>query len=208
MEHVLIRVIVELISWAAHLFQGKDEDGEEQRRGNPQPVFPPPKQPQDPSSMSDLNDFMRRMQQAQQPPPQAFPPQPLPPRRLVGGEPIEVEILDEPPTGRGVAAHVQQAINTRSIEERTSHLAEGVRSADEQMEARLHQKFDHKVGHLGGGAEDYSVTTSGMDSGPTGRAAAPPAATAEEIAAMLRDPASIRKMIVLNEIMKPAFERE
>ncbi len=156
--------------------------------------------------MSDLNDFMRRMaQQQQQPKP---PAQAVPPRRLVGpNETVDVEIIDEPPTGRGVAQHVQQAINTRGMQERTSHLADGVRNADEAMEARLHQKFDHKVGHLRGGAEDYQVATSGMDTGPTGSTAALPAASADEVAAMLRDPASIRKAIILNEIMKPAFER-
>lgn len=219
MEHILIRVVIEIVSWVAHLFQSDDKEAEQKANQAAQPMALPPQFQQDQLAqdqppMSDLNDFMRRMQQMQQPqhqPPQQPPvqPQSAPPRRLVPAhETVDVEILDEPPTGRGVAMHVQQAINTRGMQERTSHMADGVRSADEQMEARLHQKFDHKVGHLRGGTEDYTVTNSNMDTGPTGRAVEGAAASAEQIGAMLRDPKTVRTAIILNEIMRPMFDRE
>lgn len=174
--------------------------------------------------MSDVNDYLRRMQ-APQPPWQQSPPQqppwqqpqgwqqpqpPAPPPRyappsLRGGMPaevVDVEIVDEPPRGQRVAAHVARHLDTRDISQHADSLAADVARADDVMDARLQSKFDHAVGHLRGGTQDYTVAASGTDPRADAvRAKGLP--LAEQVAAMLRDPQSVQTAIVLNEIMRP-----
>lgn len=79
--------------------------------------------------------------------------------------------------------------------------ADKISQTDERVEARLHEKFDQKLGTLASdqllndqAADDLSNLPSIDDPlGPT---------TADSIAAMLRDPDNVRNAVILNEILR------
>jgi len=89
----------------------------------------------------------------------------------------------------GVAEHVAKHLDTRDIVEHSSALGETVGLADERLESHLHEKFDHDLGLL----KHHETPV----------VAKPQAENlAAEIAAMLREPAGMRKLIVANEILR------
>ncbi len=160
----------------------------------------------------DIEDFLRkaaeRRKQAQgggtpqQPPAQQPPPQqrPVQPQRQQPAKPAQQRPAQQRPVqpaaipaelvrrGATVADHVQEHINTRGIAEQVSHLGEEVGLADDKLEQRLHDKFDHSVGDLQRKQQTESA-----------RAEASPA---DELLEMLRNPKSIRQAIILSEILR------
>jgi hypothetical protein len=170
----------------------------------------------------EVEEFLRRVAQlraqaeaqarAQQPrpgfqPPQSQPPPqrlvPPPPARLVPAqeevvylEPAEAEVVDAElaelgdDVGRHVALHLR---GDREIAEHTRQLGAEVDQADDKLETRLHQTFDHQLGRLRKTASDTAAIEH-----------AKPAAdvTLGEIRAMLATPASIRDAVVMAEILR------
>lgn len=154
------------------------------------------------------------------------PPPPAPFRSAlqptyVDVEPVEVEVVyDEPEVGSGVASQVTRDLDSRQFGESARHLGEEVGLADDKMDARLHRKFDHQVGHLRSTTAATPTVTAGQsfDEARHGVAGAAPAGagdaaaqaagvSAAEIALLLRTPRNIRHAIIMNEILTRPEER-
>jgi hypothetical protein len=130
-------------------------------------------------------------------PPTATPP--TPPVKRLAPQPVDVvvaEPVSEVPLGLGVDAHVKQHLDSRAFDERASHLGEAVDRADDDLEARLHQVFDHRVGQLGAPGQ-VSVSVSEQVANQV----------TAEIIESFRTPDSLRHIIIMNEILTPAFRR-
>ncbi len=117
----------------------------------------------------------------------------------------EIQILDDDSTPdmrkQTVGGHVQTHIDTSDIAQHAQQLGQRVGMADDKLEARLQQKFDHDVGRLqidrkrSAQSETTTVTAKA-----TSRAAV-------ALMQMLRSPASIRQAIVISEVLKrPDFD--
>jgi hypothetical protein len=99
-----------------------------------------------------------------------------------------------------VGEHVKHHLDSSIFDRRASHLGEDVESESEEMEQHVHDVFDHSVGTLGPEPADEPELISDDD---------PPQVVRRNwIADMLRNPATMRQVIVLNEIMTPAFRRK
>lgn len=151
----------------------------------------------------EVAEFLRRTSErpGKKPPePQAAAParRPLVERRSAPlGDFVEVETVDEPPTGAGVASHVQQHLNTREFAERASQLG-SVDQEERAFDAQVHQTFDHQVGHLAMRAEEPA---------PGAAPPAPPPLSSQTVAELLANPQNLRGAIVLNEILQRPTER-
>lgn len=148
----------------------------------------------------------RVAQQGQQPP----PPQRVPPSRLTERlepedvvllEPVQAEVVQPHTLSRQSslqAADERRRDGSRQIGNRPPQFAQQVEMADDNMEAHLHQVFDHKLGRL---------RKDAIAEGPPPPVAAPGDTRVSEAAAsianMLRSPANLRNAIILNEIMTP-----
>ena len=200
-----------------------------------QPVQPPgdaPQQPrQAPEKVADeIEAFLRQVtqQRGDQPPQEVEVLQPellakeQPPLRLapIEVEPIEVEVVPDEftpvlPSRGKVGAHVEEHIGSSSFAEEVSRLGEEVDQADEKVEEWIHAKFDHEVGHLAqaeptladevydrkGGAfkhPDDNVWKEALAEMPVAAAA---------VAALLKNPATVRQAIILSEILRPPTVR-
>ena len=135
------------------------------------------------------------------------PPQrmPSPPQRLVPAreeviylEPADVEVIDAElaeNAGRPLGTPFQ---GPRQIAEHARHLGEQVDLADDKLEARLHQTFDHQLGRF----RNVASETAGAP-----RVRPMTDVTPTEILGMLTNPESIRDAIVMSEILRRPEER-
>ena len=150
----------------------------------------------------------RRPQPAPPQPPPAKPLVPPPPARLVPArqevvylEPAEAEIVDAELTeiGDSVGRHVTQHLSgTQQIGAHAQQLGHEVDLADDKLEARLHQVFDHQLGQL-------KSTASSTAAAPHASLAAD--VTVSEMLQMLRSPQSIRDAIVMAEVLRRPDDR-
>jgi hypothetical protein len=99
-----------------------------------------------------------------------------------------------------VSEYVQRHLDTRDFQQRASAITK-VDQADEQLEQRLHQHFDHQVGTIGGQAEAKQIAAAAS------AAATATKVTAGGVYAMLKDPNSLRNAIILQEILRRPDER-
>ena len=122
-------------------------------------------------------------------------PQPQPARPMLA-QPIAGLADTSADLGQGVVSHVSEHIGASSFAASTSRLGEDVALADDKLESRLHQKFDHSVSHL-----------AQREAGPgeTSRKGASP--LAESLAKMFQSPESMRQVIILNEIFRRPEDR-
>jgi hypothetical protein len=188
---------------------------------NPQRRPLAPQQPRPQQKVDDeIEAFLRRAAQQRgqaQRPPATAPAQPAAPRTLVPRSDaadaarraaaeavVPVEMVDEEgPAGmRGVSVseHVQRHLDTRGFQQRASTITK-VDQADEELEERLHQAFDHQVGTLASRAEAKQAAAAAS------AAATATKVTASGVYAMLRDPNSLRNAIILQEILRRPEER-
>ena len=136
------------------------------------------------------------------------PPRPVPPQRLVPArqevtyvEPAEAEIVDVEIADRveGFNRRVAQDLRgAEQIAEHTRHLGEEVDQADDKLEARLHQVFDHQIGQLKKSTMEAAAILS---SDPAAEG------TARDMLQMLRSPQSVRDAIVMAEILRRPEDR-
>lgn len=155
----------------------------------PQPQFPPQRPPQPyapqpvrrPASLAEVVIL-----------------EPAPPPVTLEAEVVEAELADQQDRlGRFVAQDLRGA---QEIEAHTRQLGAVVDQADDKMEARLHQVFDHSVGQLKKQATDsIPKTQEGAEQGP--------ALTSASIAELMRSPPAIRTAIILGEILHRPEER-
>ncbi len=165
----------------------------------------------------DIEEFLRqaalkRQQQqnqgaAQPPRPAAPPPRPVPtqqpPRpiqqkkrvRKMGGQPTQ-PAAQRPP--ESVADHVRRRLDTSSLVDHAQQLGSEVALADDKLEARLHEKFDHEVGTMGAYA-GASISQGQRDAAAR--------LSPDRLLDLLKNPNSLRQAIIVAEILKrPDFD--
>jgi len=136
------------------------------------------------------------------PPPAPRPPrtapQPPQPRPARPAQPKPVIVIAEqvPARTEDISAHVATHLDSRQFEQRASHLGERVGLADDNLEAHLHQVFDHNVGSMGVPGQVVQSTED-----------AAAAAIQSDIMDAFRDADSMRRAIILNEILSPPGRR-
>lgn len=95
--------------------------------------------------------------------------------------------VERPPTAARVSLrHLPES----QLAENAAHLGESIATADDRVEARLHDKFDHRLGSL-----------AGRTAGPAA-AATEPVTTAARIRQTLTKPGGAREAVILSEILR------
>ncbi len=193
-----------------------------QRPRQPRPVAPadqgmaPPQQGprnQEDALRSEVEDFLRRAQGKPAEPksaPQQSKPIARPIRRPSESDqprrkqpvrqvqrPQQARTLEPDRPGsirsEGVAEHVELHITTDDITESTRSLGATVANADDEVELRLHEKFDHSLGRLERRQTEVDSTTKSTNDSTD---------IAAEVAEMLRKPEGMRQLIIANEILR------
>ncbi len=144
----------------------------------------------------ELEKFLRQAAAKRQANQQPAQPQ-RPPMAAEVVEP-EIVVYDDIEIGEDVADHVSHHMDTGQFSDRASHMAEQVGQADEKVEARLHEKFDHDIGTLkdtSEGAEEFSHDKD--QSKPVQPSMAP-----SDILQFFRQPQNVRRAIIMSEILR------
>ncbi len=184
---------------------------QQQRRGG----GPPPNAPQGVQAggrqanvEDDIGEFLRRAAErrggaaaAEPPPPVRQPP--------VREQPLVVaEVAEDAPLGGQLREHVGEYLDSSKFQRRASELGDEVAQADELIERRLHQKFDHEVGRLSGRPGESAFAPRTVEAlEPEDRTSEFPPTAAVGVAAMLRDVDSIRQAIIISEILNRPLQR-
>lgn len=207
-DQTTLRIVFVIVVALVYVFNHFVGAAKAQQRKPPRPELRPRGPAPGKQEVNDeVAEFLRRTaERSGKKPPEPQAPQPPARRPLVErggaspplrGELVEVEAIDEPPTGAGVASHVQQHLSNREFDQRASQLG-SVEQEQRAFETQLHQAFDHHLGHLATSSDEPASD-------------APPAAAGEltgpSIAALLADPQNLRSAIVLNEILQRPTER-
>ena len=90
----------------------------------------------------------------------------------------------------------QQHLPESQLAEQAAQLGDQIAQSDERLEARLHEKFDHKLGKLRSG--ETTSTTHKQEASDS---------AAARIAAMLASPGGVRDAVVLGEILNRPTDR-
>jgi len=100
-----------------------------------------------------------------------------------------------------VGEHVRQHIG----QEHFGKVVSQVGMADEQLESRLHEVFDHRLGKISGSAPSSQIEegTDAADKQQAPSRSAAPQSLAKEIAQAMRNPTSLRQAILINEVLRP-----
>jgi hypothetical protein len=157
--------------------------------------------------MNEIEEFLRRAaalreQQARQRAQPLGPAVPSGELAPPSSEVMDAEIVStDEVSGDDVADHVQRHLSPQSFQDRAQRVAARIKSADDDMDAHLHEKFEHRLGTLG-------ATTSRAEASTMEKAeSAPLEATGSSLAALIRSPQSLRNAIVLNELLTPPWHR-
>ena len=209
--------LVVFIVWVLNQAIGRVAQPQNPQRRPMAPQQPRPQQKVDDEIEAFLRRAAQQRGQAQRPPAPAMA-QPAAPRTLVQRSdaaaaarraaaeavvPVEMVDEEEGPAGmRGVSVseHVQRHLDTRDFQQRANTITK-VDLADEELEERLHQAFDHQVGTLASRAEAKQAAAAAS------AAATATKVTASGVYAMLKDPNSLRNAIILQEILRRPEER-
>jgi len=197
--------------------------------GQPRPPGGNPRPQPAPRDMADeIGEFLRRAakrrEEAAAPPAEAQPApaemQPARPAELrplrpaeqkpaaPAGQPLQAEVVVAAPVGGRVAQHVAQYLDEQDIEQREAELGKEVARADQKIDQRLHQVFDHRVSRLETVPGEAAAPPSAYES-PDLTGAGPEAAApfAVGLTDLLTNPDSLAQAIVLVEILKRPEER-
>lgn len=116
---------------------------------------------------------------------------------VVDAEVISAEVVDD------VARQVGRPLDSQGFDQRAAQLGEETAQADDRLEARLHQTFDHQLGRL------QQASTAGPQATArtaTDVAAAVTTAAGNEMLAFLvgalRSPQQVRQAIILSDILQ------
>jgi hypothetical protein len=131
---------------------------------------------------------------------------------------VEAQVVPlQPVLGQGVATHVQEHIQARPFDQSIASLGKDVGQADEKLEGRLHEVFDHGLGRLAHATDEgheRQQVTEGTDSEVWQTAEAGRQqekhdieARGSKIAALLRDPSSLKDAVVMAEIFRRYDDR-
>jgi hypothetical protein len=127
-----------------------------------------------------------------------------PPARLVPQvEVVDAELIEQQPNR--VAQSVQQHLtSSQQFGQHASQLGERVGLADDTLDARLHQTFDHKLGRL---AQSSGNTLPEAPPENTDTLAASATRAMHPIAQLFGNALSIRNAIMLREILDRPVDR-
>jgi len=167
---------------------------------------------QDPVA-DEIGEFLRRASErrgkaGQRPARTADAPRPVRnpgrPVRPAQAEKAARPILVGEPDG-GVAQHVQEHLKS-TFKHLNPELGKEVAEADDKLDARLRQVFEHKVGRLSGLAgETAKPTTTDEPGAPP--PLVPEVPLAQAVAGMFKNPTTVSQAIVLHEILRRPEER-
>ena len=176
----------------------------QQRPGGPRrpPGQGGPPQPA-PNAEDEIADFLRRAigKRGDQPPakPQKAPAPTRPARpQPARPQPAVAEAVRQPAGGLA-SRHVETRVDTTEFGQRTAQLGDEVAHTDNQVEERLHEKFDHELGQFAG--------TVSKPAAPEGSAAGLPATAAAGLPVLLSNAENIRQAIIINEILTRPEQR-
>lgn len=158
-------------------------------QGNAAPAPQPAKKPP-----LDPFDEPPRRKRRQTPAPQAPAPQATTPQ-AAKRQPSNFDVQVEGPVRRGTLRHLPES----QLAENAAHLGEQIAAADDRVEARLHEKFDNRLGTLmnrPGGAQPAAVE-------PTKE----PTTAAGRIRKKLIAPGGAREAVILSEILRSPVDR-
>lgn len=106
------------------------------------------------------------------------------------------------PELESVSDHLAEHLKRGEFEERASHLGEVVAHSDERLEARLHQKFDHRLGSLSAmrqarEAADLAQRDIAAEGNPL----------TEGLLDMLSTPQGVQQAVILSEVLGRPTDR-
>lgn len=111
-------------------------------------------------------------------------------KRTLESETVPVEIVD--PRQEEVGQHVARHLSKKRVTEGAEHLGEEVALADDRIEMRLEEKFEHRLGSLEHKEQQVQERESSI---------------AEELRQLLSQPQGMRQLIIANEILRRPEER-
>ena len=121
----------------------------------------------------------------------------LPRPEVVDAEVVSAEVVDD------VAMHAGKPLDSRGFDQRVAQLGEETAQADDRLEARLHQTFDHQKGRL---QQTSSASPQATARTATDMAASVTTAAANEVllqlVGALRSPQHVRQAIILSDILQ------
>jgi hypothetical protein len=132
----------------------------------------------------EMQDFLRRAAEPSSP----TAPSNMPPDYV--GEVYTAEVIEP----RKLVPSVAAKVSTEDLARHASQLGEVIDQADERLEQRLHQQFDHSVGALGDSSDS-------IHEDPTMRQLPKEAVTTREIIDVFRHPERVREAIIMAEIL-------
>jgi hypothetical protein len=212
---LILVILFVVVPAVGQLLLKMGKQGQQQRPGGGRPPGKPPggAVPRGPARgglEDEIGEFLRRAAQHRQGQP-ARPPRPVarpamaPP---VAEKLVMAEVVVPRPLGEGIKQHVGEYLDAAEFRRRAAELGEEVAQADEQVEQRLHARFDHEVSSLAGTpGESAGMPTAEQPPEPEYRANELPSAAAAGLAAMLGDAVGIRQAIVINEILTRPEDR-
>jgi hypothetical protein len=112
------------------------------------------------------------------------------------------------PARKGVGQHVQEHLDAGRIRQHAASLGSRISNADERVEARLRETFQHSLGQLTHDKDGVFEVGEGTDSATWSDRPGGPNAAVESIRRLLSTPASVRDAVVLSEILRPVHNRE
>ncbi len=204
---VILFIVIPAIAQVLSKIGKVQQPGGGARPGQPPQARPPARRPAGGGVEDEIGEFLRRVAQrlggqvAAEPHP---PPAAEPPIRAeaVAQQPVEAEIVREGPLGDRVRQQVKEHLNTGKFDRRASQLGDEVAQADEQLEDRLHKKFDHEVSRLAGRLGESATVPGVQEAGEVeDRLSEIPLTAAAGLAAMLGTAETARQAILINEIL-------
>lgn len=173
--------------------------------GAPKPQQAQPK-PAQADLRSEVEEFLRRAANQGAPPAQQKPAQSPKPKPSLDpfdepvrqrpsaakpkpAPPIEIELAPEP-TPATFRSRELRHLPESQLAEQAAHLGETIGLADDRVEARLHEKFDHRLGKL----TDQPTSPKAAVGEPGGPAA--------RIRKALATPGGAREAVILSEILR------
>ncbi len=169
----------------------------------------------------EITEFLRRAAGGRQAEPPKQPARPQPVVAQIAPEPLTRSPSKPPrrPLGSQIQESVGEHVDTSRFSRRAAELGDEVAHADDQLQARLDEKFDHDLGSLASVPGESATAATGdiFESAtaatgdifasaktPTGKL---PQTAAAGVAAMLADAQSIRQAIILSEILQRPTDR-
>ena len=116
---------------------------------------------------------------------------------VVDAEVVSAEVVDD------VARQLGRPLDSQGFDQRAAQLGEETAQADDRLEARLHQTFDHQLGRL---QQTSTAAPQATARSATDVAASVTTAAGNEMLAFLvgalRSPQQVRQAIILSDILQ------